>query len=138
MWQYLKDQIVTKLKNSNSTKQTKKLNWDNSKTQIVIVIRMTVVAEIVIMTYFSKNTLTPTNSQGSYSQLLPCFVLEYKKGNKTQSGEAISDNYDYSICIKRKSVETYIIINFHTVASRGETERVVRVVRVARVFYRLF
>ena len=52
MWQNLKDQIVTKLKNSNCTK-LKKLNCDNSKAQIVIVIKMTVVTEVVIMTYFS-------------------------------------------------------------------------------------
>ena len=31
------------------------------------------------MTSFSKNTLTPTNSQGSFSQLLLCFFLEFYK-----------------------------------------------------------
>ena len=50
--------MVTKLKNSNYAK-LKKLNCSNSKTQIVIVIKMTVVTELVIMTSFSKNTLTP-------------------------------------------------------------------------------
>ena len=74
LWQNLKDQIVTKLKNSNCAK-LKKLNCENSKTQIVIVIKMTVVTEVVKMTSFSKNTLTPwqpTNSQGSFWQLLRC------------------------------------------------------------------
>ena len=54
----MKDQIVTKLKNSNCTKLNK-LNCDNSKTQIVRVIKMTVVTEVGIKTSFSKNTLTP-------------------------------------------------------------------------------
>ena len=74
-WQNLKDQIVTKLKNSNCAK-LKKLNCSNSKNQIMIVMKMTVVTEVGIMTSFSKNTLTPwqpTNSQGSFSQLLRCF-----------------------------------------------------------------
>ena len=56
----LKDQIVTKLKNSNRAKlNINKKNCDNSKTQTVIVIKITVVTEVVIMTSFSKNTLTP-------------------------------------------------------------------------------
>ena len=42
---------------------------------------MTVVTEVVIMTSFSKkNTLTPlqpTNSQGSFSQLLQYFFFKY-------------------------------------------------------------
>ena len=54
-WQNLKDQILTKLKNSNFAKLKKK-NCDNSKTQIVIVIKMTVVTEGVIITSFSKKT----------------------------------------------------------------------------------
>ena len=58
LWQNLKDQIVTKLKNWNRAK-LKKINCDNSKTQIVIVIKITVVTEVFIMTSFSKNTLTP-------------------------------------------------------------------------------
>ena len=81
----LKKQIVTKLERSNcnqtqklkSCKLKKKINCDNSKTQIVIVMNMTVVTELVIMTSFSKNTLTPwqlTNSQGSFSQHLRCLV----------------------------------------------------------------
>ena len=49
MWQNLKDQILTKPKNSNFAK-LKKINCDNSKTQIVIVIKITVVTEVVIMT----------------------------------------------------------------------------------------
>ena len=56
LWQNLKDQIVTKLKNSNCTK-LKKLNCDNSKTQIVIVIKMAVVTELVIMTSFITITI---------------------------------------------------------------------------------
>ena len=56
--QNLKDEIVTKLKNSNCAKLNF-FNCDNSKTHIVIVIKMTVVTEVVIMTSFSKNTLTP-------------------------------------------------------------------------------
>ena len=48
----LKDQIVTKLNNSNSAKLKKKI--DNSKTQNVIVIKVTVVTEVVIMTSCSK------------------------------------------------------------------------------------
>ena len=76
LWQNLKDQIVTKLKSSNCAK-LKKNNCSNSKTRIVIVIKMTVVTERIIMTSFSKNTLTPwqpTNFQGSFSQLLQCFL----------------------------------------------------------------
>ena len=46
---------MTKLKNSNCAK-LKKINCDNSKTQIVMVIKMTVVTEVAIMTTFSKNT----------------------------------------------------------------------------------
>ena len=42
LWQNLKDQIVTKLKNSNGAK-LKKYNCDNSQTQIVILIKMSVV-----------------------------------------------------------------------------------------------
>ena len=52
-----KDQIVTKRKNSNCREE--KLNCDNPKTEIVIVIKITVVTEVVKMTPFSKNTLTP-------------------------------------------------------------------------------
>ena len=75
MWQNSRTQTVTKLKkkkivtrlkrsNCNQTQKlksckTKRINWDNSKTQIVIVIKMTVVTEVVIMISFSKNTLTP-------------------------------------------------------------------------------
>ena len=59
-----KKQIVTKLERLNCDqtqklelcKTKKKLNCDNSKTQIVIVIKMTVVTEVVIMTSFSKKT----------------------------------------------------------------------------------
>ena len=75
LWQNLKDQIVTKLKNSNCAKLNK-LNCDNSKTQFVIIIKITVMTEVVITTPFSKNTLTPwqpTNSQASFSQFLRCF-----------------------------------------------------------------
>ena len=53
----MKDQFVTKIKNSNCAK-LKKLNGDNS-TQIVMVIKIIVVTEVVIMTFFDKNTLTP-------------------------------------------------------------------------------
>ena len=76
-WPNLNEQIVTKLKNSNLAK-LKKINCDNSRTQIVIVIKMTVLTGVVIMTTFSKNTLTPwqpSNSQGSFSQFLRCFSL---------------------------------------------------------------
>ena len=76
LWQNLKDQIVTKLKNSNCAK-LKKQNCDNSKTQIVIVIKITVVTEVVIMTSFSKkhlNTLTTDYSQSSFWQFLRCFL----------------------------------------------------------------
>ena len=75
LWQDLKDQIVTKLKNSNCRKKKKK-NCDNPKTQIVTLLKITVVTEVVLMTPLTKNTLTPwqpTNSQGSFSQLLRCF-----------------------------------------------------------------
>ena len=54
----MNSQVVTKLKNSNCAK-LKKSNCDNSKTKIVIVIKMTIVTELVIMTSLSKNTLTP-------------------------------------------------------------------------------
>jgi hypothetical protein len=63
LWQNLKDIIVTKLKNSNCAKLKK--NCYNSKPQIMILIKMTVVTEEVITTSFSKHTLTPwqpTNS----------------------------------------------------------------------------
>ena len=53
LWQNLNDQIVTKLKQSNCAKLNK-WNGDNSKTQIVILIIMTVVTKVVIMTSFSK------------------------------------------------------------------------------------
>ena len=80
LWHNLKNQIVTKIKNSNCAK-LKKFNCVNSKTQIVIVIKMTVVTKVVIMTSFSKNTLTPwqpTNSQGSFSQFSWCLVFFFK------------------------------------------------------------
>ena len=75
---------MTKLERSNWN-QTQKLKWcktkkkncDNSKTQIVIIIKITVVTEVVIMTSYSKNTLKPwqpSNSQGSFSKFLQCFV----------------------------------------------------------------
>ena len=61
-----KKQIVTKLERSNCNQtqklklcKTKKLNCSHSKTQIVMAIKITVVTEVVIMTSFSKNTLTP-------------------------------------------------------------------------------
>ena len=61
LWQNLKDPIVTKLKNSICAKLTQS-NCDNSKNQIVMVIKMKVVTEVVLMTSFSKkkhlNTLT--------------------------------------------------------------------------------
>ena len=62
----MKDKIVTKLKNSNCAK-LKKFNCDNSKTQVVIVIKITVGTEVVIMTSFSKkhlNTLTTDQLSG--------------------------------------------------------------------------
>ena len=79
---------MTKLERSNCEqteklqlcKTKKKFNCDNSKTQIGKVIKITVVTEVVIMTSLSKNTLTPwqpTNSQGSFSQLLRCFIYTY-------------------------------------------------------------
>ena len=58
MGQNLKDQFVTKIKNLHCSKLIKK-NFDNKKSQIVIVIKITVVTEVVIMASFSKNTLTP-------------------------------------------------------------------------------
>ena len=61
-----KQQIVTKRERSNCDQtqnsncaKLERSNCDNSKTQIVIEIRMTVVTEVVIMTSLSKNTLTP-------------------------------------------------------------------------------
>ena len=64
--------IVTKHERSNCDQtqkhklcKTKKKNCDNSKTQIVIVIKMTVVTEVVITTSFSKNTLTPWQPSNS-------------------------------------------------------------------------
>ena len=67
---------MTKLKNSNLAKKEEEKIVTTAKTQIVKEIKMTVVTEVV-MTSFSKNTLTPsqpTNSQGSFSQLLRCFT----------------------------------------------------------------
>ena len=46
-----------------------------------MVIKITVVTEVVIMTSFSKNTLTTDHSQGSYSQLLRCFLTVGSKQN---------------------------------------------------------
>ena len=68
---------MTKLKNL-LCKTKKILNCDNSKTQIVMVIKMAIVTEVVIMPSFIKNTLTPwqpTNSQGSFLQFLRCFYF---------------------------------------------------------------
>ena len=69
---------MTKFKNSILTK-LKKLNCDNSKTQIVMVVIVTVVTVVVRVTSFSKNNLTPRQpmrySQGSFSQFLRCFFL---------------------------------------------------------------
>ena len=49
----------------------------NLKTQIVIVVRMTVVTEVVIMTYFSKknhlNTLTTVQLSGQLFAALAMF-----------------------------------------------------------------
>ena len=56
--------------------QLKNLNCD------VMVIKMTVVTKVVIITSFSKNTLTPwqpTNSQSSFSQFLRCFLKQPQK-----------------------------------------------------------
>ena len=83
-----KKQIVTKLERSNCGQTqklksciTKKINCDNSKTQIVIVIKMTVVTEVVIMISFSEkhiNTLTTDQLSGQLFQLLQCFeVLQF-------------------------------------------------------------
>ena len=72
----MKNQIVTKLKNSNCAK-LEKLDCDNSKTQIVIVIKLTVVTEVVIMTSFSKkhlNTLTTDQLSGPLFATLAMFL----------------------------------------------------------------
>ena len=78
LWQNLKDQIVTKLKNTNCAK-LKKINCSNSKTQIVIVIKITVVTEEVIMTSFSKNTLTTDHLSG---QLFTILAMFFARGGK--------------------------------------------------------
>ena len=102
LWQNLKYPIVTKLKNSNCAK-LKNNNYDNSKTQVVIVIKITVVTEVVIMTSFSKNTLIPwqpTNSQCSFSQLLWCFLLRWlitKTTNCTKYSEPLFTSFTWSI-----------------------------------------
>ena len=91
-----KKQIVTKLERLNCDqtqklklcKNKKKIKFDNSKTQIVIVIKMTVVTEVVIMTSFSKkhlNTLTTNHSQGSFLQFLRCFLVRVNKTSIAQS-----------------------------------------------------
>ena len=74
MWQYsrtqtvikLKNQIVKKLERSNcdQTKKlklckTRKINMSQLKNSNCDSNKMTVVTEVVIMTSFSKNTLTP-------------------------------------------------------------------------------
>ena len=79
MRQSLKHQIVTKLKNSNCAKIKKKLNCDNSKTQIGMVIKMTVVMEVVIMTSSNKkylNTLTTDQLSGQLFAILAMFSSE--------------------------------------------------------------
>ena len=71
----MKDQIVTKLKKTQIV-QLKKLNCDESKTQIGIVIKMTIVTEVVIMTSFSKkhfNTLTTDQLLGQLFATLAMF-----------------------------------------------------------------
>ena len=72
----MKDKIVTKHKNSKRAK-LKKINYDNSKTEILIVIKMTVVTgtEVFIMTYFSKNILTTNQLSGQFFAILGMFLL---------------------------------------------------------------
>ena len=76
-----KKKYVTKLERSNRDQtqklklcKTKKKNCDNLKTEIVIVIKMTVVTEVVIMTSFSKNTLTPDQLSGQLFATLAMFL----------------------------------------------------------------
>ena len=86
----MKDQIVTKLKNSNRAKLKKKI-CDNSKTQIVIVIKMTVVTEVVIMTYFSKNTLTTDQLSGQLFAILAMFYSKMSHLNRKKKDFLPSD-----------------------------------------------
>ena len=69
----MKNQIVTKLKNSNYA-NLKKLNCDNSKTQIVIVIKITVVTEVVIK---HLNTLTTDQLSGQLFATLAMFKADH-------------------------------------------------------------
>ena len=70
---------MTKLKNSNCAK-LKKLNCDNSKTQIVMVIKMTVVIEVVIMTSFSKKHLNTLTTDQLSGQLFATFAMFFLFG----------------------------------------------------------
>ena len=67
---------MTKLKNLNCYKTQKIKLWQNSKTQIVKVVVVTV---LVIVTYFSKNNWTPQQpmicSQGSFRNVSLCFAV---------------------------------------------------------------
>ena len=101
----LKKQIVTKLERSNCDqtqklklcKNIKKKNCDNSKTQIVMVIKMTVVTEVVIMTSISKkhlNTLTTNQLSGQLFATLEMFLhkreereANWKQGSDLQDQE---------------------------------------------------
>ena len=73
---------MTKFKNPNCAK-LKILNCDNSKTLIVMVIKMIVVREVVIMTAFSKkkhlNTLTTDPLSGQLFETLAMFFLSILK-----------------------------------------------------------
>ena len=81
-WQNLKDPILTQLKNSNCAK-LKKLNCGNSKTQIVIVIKMKVVTKVVKSTSFSKKNLNTITTDQLSGQLFAILAMFYTIGHST-------------------------------------------------------
>ena len=69
---------MTKLKNSNCAKLKKKLvvtAQKLKKTQTVIVIKMTVVTEVVIMTSFSKKHFTTLTTDQRSGQLFATLAM---------------------------------------------------------------
>ena len=83
LWHKPKNQIVTKLTNSNCDKTQKLKLWQKSKTQIVTVVIVTVVTltvvTVVIATCLSKDNLTPQQqmrcSRCSFLPFSLCFFL---------------------------------------------------------------
>ena len=104
---------MTELKKSNCD-QTQKLklckikilNCDNSKTQIVIVIKMTIVTEVVIMASFSKKHLETLTTDQLSEQLFATLAMFF-------SCMTIQDFFEDEIVKSNTSFHSPVLSKLH-------------------------